>query len=83
MSLYPSPHSRVIRGEAGRVIIISGIDNGEHARVLVRLLAFAWLSNPFRLEEVKEGRSSGRWGRGPRLVDVPQSGVFQEGALKR
>lgn len=36
-----------------RVIIISGIDDEEHARGLVRLGAFACLSKPFRLEEVE------------------------------
>ena len=36
-----------------RVIVLSGIDDREHARGLLRLGAFAYLAKPFRLEEVE------------------------------
>lgn len=36
-----------------RVIVITGINDGEHARGLLRLGAFAHLAKPFRLEEVE------------------------------
>jgi len=36
-----------------RVIVLSGIDDGEHARGLLRLGAIACLAKPFRLEEVE------------------------------
>lgn len=36
-----------------RVIVITGINDGEHARGLLRLGAFAYLAKPFRLEEVE------------------------------
>lgn len=38
---------------AVRVIVISGIDDEEHARGLLRVGAFAYLAKPFRLEEVE------------------------------
>ena len=41
-----------------RVIVITGIDDGEHARGVLRLGACACLSKPFRLEEV-EGAVAG------------------------
>ena len=36
-----------------RVIVLSGINDQEHARGLLRLGAFAYLAKPFRLEEVE------------------------------
>jgi DNA-binding NtrC family response regulator len=36
-----------------RVIVITGINDREHARGLLRLGAFAYLAKPFRLDEVE------------------------------
>jgi two-component system response regulator YesN len=41
-----------------RVIVVSGIDDQEHARGLLRLGAFACLAKPFRLEEVERAVAS-------------------------